>query len=85
MALAGETGELIEHFQWLTFEESANLPKETLAEVELEMADVLLFLTRLADKLGIDLLQAAEKKLALNAQKYPVEKAKGKATKYTRL
>jgi NTP pyrophosphatase (non-canonical NTP hydrolase) len=85
MALAGETGELLEHFQWLTFEESANLPPEVRAEVELEMADVLLFLTRLADKLGVDLLQAAEKKLALNAEKYPVDKARGKATKYNRL
>ncbi|MEW5708218.1 MAG: nucleotide pyrophosphohydrolase [Pseudomonadota bacterium] len=85
MALAGEAGELLEHFQWLTFEESAHLPPEVRAEVELEMADVLLFLTRLADKLGVDLLRAAERKLALNAEKYPADKARGKATKYTRL
>ena len=55
MALAGEAGELIEHFQWLTFEEAANLPPQTREEVALEAADVLLFLLRLCDKLGIDL------------------------------
>ncbi len=85
MALAGEAGELIEHFQWLTFEEAANLPRETREEVALECADVLLFLLRLTDKLGIDLAQAAQKKLVLNAKKYPVEKSKGRATKYDRL
>lgn len=85
MALAGETGELLEHFQWLTLEESDKLPPEVRAEVELEIADVLLFLVRLADRLGIDPLKAAEKKLEINARKYPVEKARGKATKYTKL
>lgn len=85
MALAGEAGEVLEHFQWLDFEQSAKLPPETLAEVELECADVLLFLLRLTDKLGIDLASAAEKKLAINALKYPVDKARGKATKYTKL
>ncbi|HSO07293.1 MAG TPA: nucleotide pyrophosphohydrolase [Pelomicrobium sp.] len=85
MALAGEAGELLEHFQWLTLEQSANLPPDVLAEVELEIADVLLFLVRLADKLGIDPAAAAEKKLALNARKYPVDKSRGKATKYNKL
>jgi NTP pyrophosphatase (non-canonical NTP hydrolase) len=85
MALAGEAGEVLEHFQWLTFEQAANLPKETRAEVELECADVLLFLLRLCDKLDIDLAAAAEKKLTLNAKKYPVEKSRGKATKYNKL
>lgn len=85
MALAGEVGELLEHFQWLTLEESARLAPEVLAEVELEIADVLLFLVRLSDKLGVDPLKAAQKKLALNAGKYPVEKAKGRHTKYTKL
>lgn len=85
MALAGEAGELLEHFQWLTFEQSDKLPPEARAEVELEIADVLFFLVRLADRLGIDPLKAAEKKLELNAKKYPVEKARGKATKYTKL
>ncbi len=85
MALAGEAGELVEHFQWLTFEEAANLPPATRDEVALECADVLLFLLRLADKLNIDLAAAAEKKLDLNALKYPVEKSRGKSTKYDKL
>jgi NTP pyrophosphatase (non-canonical NTP hydrolase) len=85
MALVGEAGELVEHFQWLTPEESANLPAESRAEVELEIADVLLFLLRLCDKLEVDPLAAAEKKLEMNRKKYPVEKAKGRATKYDKL
>lgn len=85
MALAGEVGELTEHFQWLTAGESERLSAETLAEVELEIADVLLFLVRLADRLGIDPVRAAGRKLDLNAKKYPVDKAHGKATKYDKL
>jgi NTP pyrophosphatase (non-canonical NTP hydrolase) len=85
MALACEAGELLEHFQWLTFEQAARLPREAHAEVALEAADVLLFLVRLCDKLGIDLAAACDKKLALNAKKYPVEKSRGRATKYTKL
>ncbi|HTS55031.1 MAG TPA: nucleotide pyrophosphohydrolase [Burkholderiales bacterium] len=85
MALVAEAGELVEHFQWLTPEQSAQLPDHTRSEVELELADVLLFLLRLCDKLGIDPVAAGERKLELNAAKYPVEKARGKATKYDRL
>jgi dCTP diphosphatase len=85
MALIAEAGELVEHFQWLTPEQSCDLPAQTLAEVELEIADVLLFLLRLCEKLDIDPLQAAHKKLELNAQKYPVDKARGRATKYDEL
>jgi dCTP diphosphatase len=85
MAVAGEAGELVEHFQWLTFEQAENLPRATRDEVALECADVLLFLLRLCDKLDIDLASAAEKKLALNARKYPVDKSRGRATKYTKL
>jgi dCTP diphosphatase len=85
MALAGETGELIEHFQWLTFEEAANLPPQTREEVALEAADVLLFLLRLCDKLGIDLTATAERKLAINALRYPVNESRGRATKYDKL
>jgi dCTP diphosphatase len=85
MALVAEVGELVEHFQWLTAEQSSSLPPETLAEVELEIADVLLFLLRLCDKLAIDPLAAAAKKLELNANKYPIEKARGRATKYDKL
>jgi dCTP diphosphatase len=85
MALAGEAGEVLEHFQWLTLEQASDLPAEAREDVALECADVLLFLLRLCDKLNIDLAKAAEKKLALNAKKYPVEKSRGKATKYTKL
>ena len=85
MALIAEAAELVEHFQWLTPEESSALPPHTRAEVELEIADVLLFLLRLCDKLEIDPLQAAHKKLELNAEKYPVDKARGRATKYDKL
>ena len=85
MALAGETGEVLEHFQWLTFEQASNLPATTREEVALECADVLLFLLRLCDKLNIDLAEAARRKLVLNAKKYPVEKSRGKATKYNKL
>lgn len=85
MALAGEAGELVEHFQWLSFEQAADLPPATREEVALECADVLLFLLRLCDKLGIDLAAAADRKLQINAKKYPVEKSRGKATKYNKL
>ncbi|MBI4205618.1 MAG: nucleotide pyrophosphohydrolase [Betaproteobacteria bacterium] len=85
MALAGEAGELVEHFQWLSFEQARNLSQTTRDEVALECADVLLFLVRLCDKLDIDLAAAAERKLALNAKKYPVEKSRGRATKYNKL
>ena len=85
MALSGEVGELTEHFQWLTPDESERLPAGTLAEVELEIADVLLFLIRLADRLGVDPVQAAQRKLVLNAAKYPVDKARGNNRKYNEL
>jgi NTP pyrophosphatase (non-canonical NTP hydrolase) len=85
MAVAAESGELLEHFQWLTFEQAARLPRAERDAVALECADVLLFLLRLCDRLDIDLAAAAEKKLALNATKYPVEKSRGRATKYDKL
>lgn len=85
MALAGEAGEVIEHFQWLTSEESAALPDAERAAVALELADVLLYLVRLADVLQIDLADAARRKLAINADRYPVAKAHGRAAKYDRL
>ena len=85
MALAGEAGELIEHFQWLTPEQAANLPADAREEVAMEAADVLLFLLRLCHKLDIDLAAAASRKLELNAAKYPVGKSRGRATKYDRL
>lgn len=85
MALAGEAGELVDHFRWLTFEQATNLSKTTRDEVALECADVFLFLLRLTDKLDIDLAKAAERKLKLNAKKYPVKKSRGRATKYNKL
>jgi NTP pyrophosphatase (non-canonical NTP hydrolase) len=85
MALVVEAGELVEQFQWLSPHEADSLRPETRAAVELEIADVLIFLVELADRLGIDPLAAAEKKLALNADRYPVEKARGHARKYDKL
>lgn len=84
-ALIVEAGELLEHFQWLKESESRTLPAATRRKVELEVADVLLYLIRLADELEIDLLRAATKKLKLNARKYPVRKARGTHRKYSDL
>ncbi|HUV50582.1 MAG TPA: nucleotide pyrophosphohydrolase [Anaerolineae bacterium] len=85
MALSVEVAEVVEHFQWLTEEQSKNLPNDKLEEVETELADILIYLIRLADKLGIDLLAAAQSKIEVNERKYPVGKAKGNAKKYTEL
>ena len=85
MALAGEAGELLENFQWLTEEQSRHPSPEVLAAASEEIADVLLYLVRLADKLGIDPFEAASRKMIANAGKYPVEKARGTARKYTEL
>ena len=84
-ALAVEAAELLERFQWLTEDQSRNLPPADLAKVREEMADVLNYLVRLADKLDVDLLEAAREKMLLNAQKYPVDKARGSARKYSEL
>jgi len=84
-ALCVEAAELLEHFQWRTDDESKSLPADQLAKVQEEIADVLLYLVRLADKLNVDLLEAANNKIVLNAQKYPVDKARGTNRKYTDL
>ena len=84
-ALAVEAAELLENFQWLTEAESQQLPPQALAAVRAEVADVLLYLIRISDKLGIDLIAAANAKIVLNAEKYPVEKARGNSKKYTEL
>ena len=84
-ALSVEAGELLEIFQWLTEEQSRALTPEMKAAVSDEIADVLLYLVRLGDKLGIDLADAARRKLAANAKKYPVDKARGSNKKYTEL
>lgn len=82
-ALIVECGELLEHFQWLTEAESDALSDAKRADVALELADVLIYLVRLADRLDIDLLETATAKIAINAEKYPVETAKGSNRKYT--
>ncbi|AWY00898.1 nucleotide pyrophosphohydrolase [Marinomonas primoryensis] len=83
MALAGETAELLDCFRWLSEEDSYQLNDEQMLAVKDELADVLLFTVRLADKLNIDLFGAAQQKMAKNAQRYPIEKVKGSAKKYT--
>ena len=82
MALSVEASELVELFQWLTEEESAALDGKQRQRVAEELADVLWFLVRLSDRLDIDLLAAAELKLAENAKKYPADRVRGKAHKY---
>ncbi len=83
MALAVEASELLERFQWLSEEQSNNLTVEQRKAVEEEMADVFLYLLRLADKLNINLLSAADDKISMNELKYPAEKVKGSSKKYT--
>ena len=83
MALSVEVAEIVEHFQWLTQAQSNSLDPAKLSEIKLEIADVMIYLTQLADQLGIDPVQAALEKMRLNEEKYPVDKAKGKAAKYT--
>ena len=83
MALAVEAAELLEHFQWLTEEQSRELDPEQLEKVRNELGDVLIYLIRLSDVLGVDLLEAAADKLEMNAEKYPADKVRGKALKYS--
>jgi dCTP diphosphatase len=83
MALIAECGELVEHFQWLSEAESQNLPEENLKEISHELADVLVYLLQLSDKLGIDMLEAVQSKMILNEAKYPADEVRGSAKKYT--
>ena len=85
MALSVECAELMEHFQWLTESQSRKLGSKKLCEVEKELADVQIYLIRLSQVLGIDLMSVSRDKLADNARKYPVRKARGSARKYTEL
>jgi NTP pyrophosphatase (non-canonical NTP hydrolase) len=82
MALSVEVAELVEHFQWLTEAESAALDPDTRQAVEDEVADVLMYLVRLADKLDVDLAVAVDRKLVANAAKYPADRVRGRADKY---
>lgn len=79
MALIGEAAEIIEHFQWLTQEQSYHLSPEKHKAVSYELADVFIYLIRMADKLDIDLIAAAQEKMLINAQRYPADKVKGDA------
>ena len=83
MALIAECGELVEHFQWLTEAESADIPSEGLEEISHEIADVFVYLLRLSDKLGIDMVEAVNHKMLLNEEKYPADEVRGSAKKYT--
>ena len=79
MALAGEAGELLEHFQWLTEAQSTELSGEKREAVALEMADILAYLLRLSQRLGIDLVAALDRKIVINEQRYPVSRVRGDA------
>ena len=84
-ALVVEAGELLEHFQWMTEEQSRALPPEKRDAVGAEVADVLLYVIQLASALGIDPIAAAQAKLKLNAQKYPADLSRGSSKKYNEL
>jgi NTP pyrophosphatase (non-canonical NTP hydrolase) len=83
MAMIVEAGEVVEHFQWMTEQESRQLDAQTKEQVGQELSDTLVYLLRIAEVCGIDLIEAANKKIDLNAQKYPVDKCKGSNAKYT--
>jgi len=83
MALVVEAGELLEHFQWMTEQQSKKLDRKTLCAVEQEIADIQIYLVRLADKVGIDVAKAVEKKMRLNKSRYPARLVRGSAKKYT--
>ena len=84
MALSGEAGELLEIFQWISEEESRNLSDDDLERAREELADLQIYLLRIADVLQIALEDAVARKLRLNELRYPVDKAYGNATKYSR-
>ena len=83
MALSVEVSEVVDHFQWLTQEQSRALPPEKLEEVAQEIGDVMIYLVELSDKLGVDPVEAATEKVRTNSSKYPADLVRGKAAKYT--
>jgi len=83
MALSAETGELLEHFQWLSEKDSYDLSDHKKLAVAEEIADIQIYLIRLADQLGIDLEKAVQNKIVVNETKYPAEQVKGSSQKYT--
>jgi len=82
MALIAEAAELVEHFQWVDGRFSHLLDDKVRPSVEEEIADIFIYLVRIADKLDIDLYSAAERKIVINATKYPADKVRGSARKY---
>jgi len=83
MALSVEASELLEHFQWLTPEQSERLDPDKRREVALEMADVFIYLLRLAERLDVNLLEAVDAKIAANEKRYPADQVRGSAKKYS--
>ena len=83
MALSVEVAELLEHFQWLTEDESRSISGGAKAEVADEIADVQVYLIRLADKLGVDIFESVAQKIKKNEEKYPADKVRGSSKKYT--
>jgi NTP pyrophosphatase (non-canonical NTP hydrolase) len=83
MALVVEASELVEMFQWLTEKQSSELSPDTLREVEAEMADIFIYLIRMADKLNVNLAEAAERKIKQNELKYPRDRVRGSSKKYS--
>ncbi|KQT37244.1 MULTISPECIES: nucleotide pyrophosphohydrolase [unclassified Methylophilus] len=84
MAMIVEAAEVVEHFQWMTEQESHQLDEATKEKVGHELADTFVYLMRIAEVCGIDLIAATNAKIDLNAQKYPIEKCKGSNDKYTK-
>lgn len=84
MAMIVEAGEVVEHFQWMTEAESRQLDAATKEQVGHELADTFVYLLRIAEVCGIDLIEATNQKIDINAKKYPIDKAKGSNAKYTK-
>ena len=83
MAMIVEAAELVEHFQWMTEQESRDVAADKREQVGQEIADTFIYLLRMSDVLGIDLIDAANAKMDLNAKKYPAEKVRGSNARYT--
>jgi len=82
MALSVECSELLEIFQWLSQDQSLDLPEDKRKQVEEEIADIAIYLLRFSDKVGVDLAAAVDSKLEANAVKYPADLVRGKSKKY---
>ena len=83
MALSVEVAEIVEHFQWLTEQQSRELDAAKMAQVKQELADAFIYLVRLSDQLKIDLFEVADQKLAINESRYPADQVRGSAKKYS--